>query len=178
VSHAEPIVDEKGPGESRPSREAERDEAGSPIVTTSPGVDVEIVPVLAEELSVTKEAVETGRVRLSVVTHTRDELVDELLTDETAEIEHVAIGKPVDSIPEVRQEGDITIVPVVEEEIVVQRRLMLKEEIRIRRVRTTRRHQERVILHRQEAAISRTVAGASAVDAPGGTAGIGSTEKP
>jgi hypothetical protein len=39
----------------------------------------------------------------------------------------------------VRQEGDTTIVPVVEEVLVVERRLMLKEEIRIKRVRTTER---------------------------------------
>jgi stress response protein YsnF len=50
------------------------------------------------------------------------------------EIGRVPVGRPVDTMPPVRQEGDTTIVPVVEEIIVVGRRLILKEEVRIRRL--------------------------------------------
>jgi len=121
----------------------------------------EVVSLLAEELSVAKRAVETGRVRLEVVTRTHEELVDELLTDETADVQHVAIGRPIDAIPPVRHEGDTTIVPVVVEELIVQRRLMLKEEIHIRLVRSARRYQERVALRRQEATVTRTATAAS-----------------
>ena len=46
----------------------------------------------------------------------------------------------------------MTIVPVVEEVVVVQRKLVLKEELRIRRVRTTEQHRETVTLRRHEAA--------------------------
>jgi hypothetical protein len=40
--------------------------------------------------------------------------------------------------------------------LVVERRLMLKEEIHIKRVRTTERHQEKVTLRSQEAVVTRS----------------------
>jgi stress response protein YsnF len=58
-------------------------------------------------------------------------------------------------MPAIREEGETIVVPVVEEVLVVERRLVLKEEVRIRRVRSTERHQERVTLRRQEAAVNR-----------------------
>ena len=111
--------------------------------------------LVAEELSVVKEKVETGRVRISTRTYEREALVDENLARERVQIETVPVGLRIDAVPEVRQEGDTTIVPVVEEVLVVERRLMLKEEIRIKRVRTTERHQEKVMLRHQEAVVTR-----------------------
>ena len=111
--------------------------------------------LLAEELAVAKEKVETGRVRISTRTREREELVDEDLAREHVEIETVPVGLRIDAVPEVRQEGDTTIVPVVEEILVVERRLLLKEEIRIKRVRTIERHQEKVMLRHQEAVVTR-----------------------
>ncbi len=56
-------------------------------------------------------------------------------------MEGLAIGRLVDAVPPVREEGDATLIPVVEE-VVVEGRLALKEEIHLRRVRTTQRHQK------------------------------------
>jgi stress response protein YsnF len=109
----------------------------------------------AEELSVAKTTTKTGRVRVSTRTREREVLVDEYLTSETAEIETVPIGLRIYSVPEVRHEGDTTIVPVVEEVLFVERGLMLKEEIRIQRVRKTERFQEKATLRYQEPVISR-----------------------
>ena len=111
--------------------------------------------LLAEELTVEKETVESGRVHVATHTVTREALVDEDLARESVEIETVPVGRRIDRIPEVRQEGDVTIVPVVEEVLFVERRLVLKEEIRIRKVRTTERYQEKVMLRHQEAAVTR-----------------------
>jgi stress response protein YsnF len=109
----------------------------------------------AEELSVAKATTETGRVRVSTHTHEREVPVDENLVSETTEIETIPVGLRIHAVPEVRHEGDITIIPVVEEVLFLERRLMLKEEVRIRRVRTTERFQEKVTLRYQEAVISR-----------------------
>jgi uncharacterized protein (TIGR02271 family) len=111
--------------------------------------------LLAEELAVAKEEVETGHVRISVRTHEREALVDENLACERVEIETVPMGLRIAAVPQVRQEGDTTIVPIVEEILVVERRLMLKEEIRIKRVRTIERHQEKVMLRHQQAVVTR-----------------------
>ena len=111
--------------------------------------------LLAEEVQVAKETLETGRVRVSTQTHEREALIDEDLARERVEIEMIPVGRRIDAVPAVRQEGDTTIVPVVEEVLVVERQLMLKEEIRIKRVRTTERHRETVMLRHQEAVVTR-----------------------
>ena len=111
--------------------------------------------LLAEEVRIAKETLETGRVRVSTRTHQREAPIDEDLACERVEIETIPVGRRINAVPEVRQDGDTTIVPVVEEILVVERHLMLKEEIRIKRVRTIERHQETVVLRHQEAVVTR-----------------------
>jgi stress response protein YsnF len=55
----------------------------------------------------------------------------------------------------VREEGDTIIIPIVEEVLTIERRLVLKEEVRIRRIRETERYQERVTLRKQQAVVNR-----------------------
>lgn len=119
------------------------------------GQDEVIVPLQAEQVEVARKQTTTGRVVISTVTKTREELIDEMLATEHADIERVSIGRIVESMPEVRYEGDTTIIPVVEEVVVVERRLLLKEEVRVRLVRSTVRHQETVSLHEQDAVVTR-----------------------
>jgi len=107
----------------------------------------------AEELSLSKQKIITGGVRVSTVTREREELVDESLAHERVEINREPVGDYIAAIPEIRTEGDVTIIPIVEE--VIERRLILKEEIRVRRVRDTERFQDRVTLRKQEAVITR-----------------------
>jgi uncharacterized protein (TIGR02271 family) len=115
-----------------------------------------VIPLHVEEVSVAKQQVATGRLRVSTVTQQSEVLVDELLKQEMVEVERTPVNKPVDRMPSVREEGDTLIVPVVEEVLVVERRLILKEEIRLRRVQQTRRHHEYVKIRKQEAIITRT----------------------
>ena len=109
----------------------------------------------AEQLSIGRRRIEGDTVRVTSVTHQHEHLIDETLTHERVEIERVAIGQVVDVAPPVREEGDVTIIPVVEEVVVVERRLILKEEIHMRRVQHTEQHRETVTLRRQEALITR-----------------------
>ena len=117
--------------------------------------DVQFMPLSAEQLVVTKRVRKT-QVRVARSTRTRETLVEEDLAHDQVIVERVAIGRVVDAMPEVRQEGNVTILPVVEEEVCVMRRLVLKEEVHIRRVRTTERHVETVTLREQQAAVTRT----------------------
>jgi uncharacterized protein (TIGR02271 family) len=114
-----------------------------------------VIPLAAEEVAVSKRAVETGRVRVARVTHEREQTIDELLTSVAVDVSRTPIGQPVDTIPSVREEGDTIVIPVVEEVLVVERRLFLKEEVRVRRVRTTEQHRETVMLRHQEAVVTR-----------------------
>jgi stress response protein YsnF len=114
-----------------------------------------VIPLHAEEVSVGKRQVATGHVMVSTVTRSREELVEQLLQSERVEVDRVPVGKVIAKMPEVRTEDDTTIIPVVEEVVVLQRQLVLKEEVRVRRIRETQNHQERVVLRRQEAVITR-----------------------
>jgi uncharacterized protein (TIGR02271 family) len=135
--------------------EAPQGAIGQPEPSPDDQTGETIVPLLAEELTVTKQTVDTGRVQVARVTHHREQLVDEVLASESVEIERIPIGRLVDLMPTVREDGETTVVPIIEEVLVVERRLFLKEEVHIRRVRTTKKHLETVSLRHQEAVVTR-----------------------
>jgi len=114
-----------------------------------------VVPLYEEQASVAKRRIVTGRVQVSRVTNEHEQLIEETLAREQVEIERTPIGKPVQVLPSIREEGDTIIIPIVEEVLVVERRLILKEEVRVRRVHSNEAHRERVRLRRQEAVITR-----------------------
>jgi uncharacterized protein (TIGR02271 family) len=113
------------------------------------------IPLHGEELSVSRRQTAGDTLQVSTVTREHARFVDEMLNHERVEIERVPIGRPVDAMPPIRQEGDTTIMSVVDETVVIERRLILKEEVRIRRLRVSERHQETVVLRKQEAVITR-----------------------
>jgi stress response protein YsnF len=113
------------------------------------------IPLYAEDLTVSKLQAAGDMVRVSTVTRKHETFVDETLNHERVQIDRVPIGRQVDTIPPVRQEDDTTILSVVEETIVIERRLILKEEVHIRRLHVSERHQEAVVLRKQEAVITR-----------------------
>ena len=110
----------------------------------------------AERVTLSKRVRRT-LVRASRTTSTREEAVKAELSHEHVVVERVAVGRVVEVVPPVRQEGDVTIMPVVEEELVMVRRLVLKEEVHLRRVRTTTTHSETVAVREQHVAVTRTV---------------------
>ena len=116
----------------------------------------QVIPLYTEEIAVSLRKVERAVVRVARVTHARPALVDEQLTHERVEVERVAINRIVDAAPPIREEGDLTIVPVVEEIVVVERRLLLKEEVRLKKVRVSEQHQETIVLRDQDVVVTRT----------------------
>src|SRR5215470_13402237 len=106
----------------------DRDRAAPSEASDDAAHDPDTLRLYEEGLSVDKSRVETGRVRVRVVTKERQETVEAPLTREHYEIERVPVGREIEAIPPRRQEGDVTVVPVVEEVIVMRRKLVLKEE--------------------------------------------------
>jgi stress response protein YsnF len=113
------------------------------------------IPLHVEEISVSRREIKKVNVQIALIARTREQLIDEELTHVRIEIERVPIGRPIEVEPPVSHEGDITIIPVVEEVVVVERRLVLKEEVRVRRVSTKEQHQQTVVLRQQEAVVTR-----------------------
>lgn len=124
--------------------------------TAKPKAVETIVMPLAVEDAVVSKRVRRTLVSASRTTSNRSEAVDVDLKQERVVIERVPVGRVVDAVPPVRQEGDVTIMPVVEEELVVVRRLVLKEEVHIRRVQTAVSHVETVTLRQQHVSVTRT----------------------
>jgi uncharacterized protein (TIGR02271 family) len=114
-----------------------------------------VVPVVEEQLSVQKRRVEAGGVRIHKHVREKVETVDTPLRHEEVDVERVEINEFVDGPRQVRQEGDVTIIPVMEEVLVVQKRLMLKEEIRLRRRVHETREPQQVTLRREEVEVER-----------------------
>ena len=116
----------------------------------------EIVLPLAEEmLRVGKRTVETGRVRVSLRTDTVEETVRERLRGRRAEVERVPMGHRVDAVPETREENGVLVIPVVEEVLVVEKRLVLREELRLRFIDEERVAEQRVERRVQRATVER-----------------------
>ncbi len=113
------------------------------------------IPLHVEEVSVSRREVEKANVEIALITGTHGQLIDEELTHVSGRDRTYPIGRTIDVVPPITEEGDTTIIPVVEEIVVVERQFVLKEEIHIRRVTTKERHQETVMLRKQEAVITR-----------------------
>lgn len=125
-----------------------------------------VVPVIEGRVNVGKRTVEWGRVRVSKVVREVHETVDQPLAREEVTVERVAVGKIVDGPQQARQDGDDWIIPIVEEVLVVEKRLLLKEELHVRKRTVQERHRQRVTLHHEEALIERLPAqGAPTADA-------------
>jgi uncharacterized protein (TIGR02271 family) len=106
-----------------------------------------------ESLSVEKRRIVTGRVRVRSVTDTIETFARAELDGEAVEVTRVPVNQPVDEPPSVRTEGDLTIFPVLEEVLVLEKRLYLKEEIHVRRRRTRESVEVPVTLQRQRALV-------------------------
>lgn len=108
-----------------------------------------------EQVGVGKRRQVTGTVRARTLSHEREQAVEADLSVETLEVERVPIGRFVDGpIPD-RQDGDTTVISVIEEVAVVEVRLKLVEEVRITRRTESRKMTDHVTLRRQDVVIDR-----------------------
>jgi uncharacterized protein (TIGR02271 family) len=112
-----------------------------------------IIPVVREEVVAGKQRVETGVTRIRKEVHEREETVDIPLQREEVHIERVPVDRFIEAPLEIRQDGDTTVVPVMEEVMVVEKRLKLKEELHITKVEKTVHEPRKVILRSEEAGV-------------------------
>jgi uncharacterized protein (TIGR02271 family) len=99
----------------------------------TPDRDQIVVPVHEEVVEPVRREIDAGAVRIATRVETTPTEWETTLRRDNVTIERVPVGQPVEAVPEARWEDDTLIVPVLEEEIVVSRRLVLREEIRITR---------------------------------------------
>jgi len=115
-----------------------------------------VVPIVEERAEIRTRRIEEGVVHIRKTTKEYEETVDAPIFREEVEITRVPVNRIIDGPVAVREEDGVTIVPLIEEVAVVVKRLMLREELHIRKNRIEEPHSEQVTLRRQEAHIERT----------------------
>ena len=115
----------------------------------------ELLLLAEEQLHVAKREVERGRVVVRTKVETREERAEATLRHEDVEVERVRVDRMVDAAPPIREEGDVLIVPVLEERLVVTKQLVVTEELRIRRRTRVEEVREPVQLRSERAEVVR-----------------------
>ena len=113
------------------------------------------LPLIEEQLRIGKRSVDTGRgVRVHKRIDEKPVAIDESLVHEDLDIRHVSVERVVglDEAPGIRYENDgaTLVVPVLEEVLVLERRVRIKEELHITRVKRQVRHAETVVLKSEQ----------------------------
>jgi len=109
-----------------------------------------------QRIPLVEERLELGRrVRERTVTVTTRPVTEQVKVSqpvlrETVTVERVPIGRVVDAAPPVREDPDLTVIPVMEERVRIVRELILVEEIHLRRNRRDVLHEETVSRRRTE----------------------------
>lgn len=92
------------------------------------------VPIIEEVATVSKRTVESGHVRVRTVVEESTHDVAAQLAREDIQIERRVVEREVSAAPAPYHEGDLLIIPIVEERAIVEMRLFVVEEVVVRRV--------------------------------------------
>jgi stress response protein YsnF len=91
------------------------------------------IPVVEERATIRKQVIPTGRVRITSRVEEHLQVLRDELIEQTVAVERVAINREVDTPPGIRSEGDVLIIPVIEQRLVVEKRWFVTEELHVRR---------------------------------------------
>jgi uncharacterized protein (TIGR02271 family) len=117
-----------------------------------------VIPVWHEELQISKHVVDTGKgVRVHKTVSEREQIVDQPLLHDELTIEHVPIGQMIadGQPPAMHYDGDTLVVPILEEVLVVQKQLRLKEEVRITKRRREMHAPQTILLKSEQVSVER-----------------------
>ena len=111
--------------------------------------------MVEETARIDKREVQTGRVKVHTVVETSEQMVREALSSHNVKVTRVPVDQPVTTVPVIRTENGITIVPVLEEILVVEKRLILREELHIEQEVSHETVEVPVSLRKQRAVVER-----------------------
>jgi len=105
--------------------------------------------VLQEQVNIDKKVVESGKVVIHKKVHEENKDVEVPVSHEEVEIKKVAVNKYVSEAPAIRHEGNTTIIPVMKEVAVIEKKLLLVEEVHVTK-HVVEKKQERTVPLRKE----------------------------
>jgi len=98
---------------------------------TSNKKEKEIIRVLKEDIDISKKVIDGRKISLHKSVSTETVSNNIVLLHDNIRIEHITFNKEVGEIPKIREKGNITIIPVIEEVAVVTKKIILVKEIHI-----------------------------------------------
>lgn len=116
------------------------------------------IPVIKEAINIGIKSIDTGKgIRAHKSVIEQPHTIDELLQHEALEIKHVVIDEIVlpEDAPVSRYEGNKFIVSVLEEILVVEKRIRVKEEIHIIKTQHESLYSETVLLKQERVTTKR-----------------------
>lgn len=122
---------------------------------TDPRDDVLRIPLVEEDARIAINRMRTEQVRIETRTELRDDWVKAELRHSDVEITTVPVNKQISQPPDIRVEGDTTIIPILEERLVIEKRLFLKEELHVTRRSVVETVNEPVQLREQHVSVQR-----------------------
>jgi len=114
-----------------------------------------VIPIVDEELRVQKQVHHSGVVEIRKTVHERTEVVDQPLQAEEVEVERIPVNRIVDGPLQIRHEGNTLVVPLLEEVLVVEKRILLREEVHIRKLRKEVHEPQEVLLREERVEVVR-----------------------
>lgn len=123
-----------------------------------------VIPVVHEQVEITGRAVETGKVKISKRVNEHEELIDVPFSYEEVRVERLPVEQFVDEAPPVRTEGGVTIIPILEERYVLEKKLVLVEELHVYKEKIESHQPQTVKVLKEEMAVERVPPGQSGRD--------------
>jgi uncharacterized protein (TIGR02271 family) len=115
------------------------------------------IPIVEENVHIDKKIIEKGKVIISKSIKEESEIINLPVANEEVTIERVSINQILDKPPEaIRYEGNTVIVPVLQEITVIEKRILLVEEIRITKTSISSTETKEITLRKEEVKIERS----------------------
>ena len=115
-----------------------------------------VIPVVEEEAHLEKRLVERNRTRITKQVHTEEETIETPLRQERVQVERVPVERIIDSPVTSHYDGDTLVIPVMEEVLIIEKKLFLNEEVRVTKYVGEIEHQETVTLRKEAVTVERT----------------------
>lgn len=112
--------------------------------------------VIQEQVQVDKQVIETGVVHITKRVSEDRQIVNLPSSREEITVERIARNQYVETPPSVRYEGDTMIIPVLQEVIVTQKKILLVEEVYVTRHQVHEHQSQEVVLRKEAIIIERT----------------------
>lgn len=114
-----------------------------------------VIPVVGEEVHADALPVETGSVRVTKRVVGNDEVLEQQLRKERAEVKRVKVDRPVDGPQQPYRSGNTLIVPVMAQVLNVEKRWVVTEEIHITKYEDQETARQTVTVGHEEAQVER-----------------------